>query len=135
MDSTIEQYGAGAGLVFGVGIGGVVGTLAGLDASLALVAGFGAAGGLLVGALVGQFVATRARGPNWVRLVAAFALGVGLTIGTLLGVAGTWMIDAVLLTGAVVGAASGLVHAGLLTAALLRAPSTGDSADSLGLNR
>ncbi|MFW5922304.1 MAG: hypothetical protein ACOCRC_03260 [Halodesulfurarchaeum sp.] len=135
MDSPIEQYGAGAGLVFGVGIGGVVGTLAGLDASLALVAGFGAAGGLLVGALAGQFVATRGPGPNWRRAVAAFTLGVGLTIGTLLGVTGAWMIDGVLLTGAVVGAASGFVHGGLLTGALVRTLSTEDSADALGLNR
>ncbi|MDZ7851052.1 MAG: hypothetical protein U5K70_09790 [Halodesulfurarchaeum sp.] len=134
MDTTIEQYGAGAGLVFGVGIGGVVGTLAELDASLALVAGFGAGGGLVVGALAGQFVATRSRRSNWVRTVTAFTLGVSLIVGTLLGATGAWMVDAVLSTGAVVGAASGIVFGGLLTAALVRAVTTDGSSDALGLD-
>jgi hypothetical protein len=49
MDRSLEEYGAGSGLVIGAGIGGTAAVTTGLETSLAVVAGLGVAGGLVIG--------------------------------------------------------------------------------------
>jgi hypothetical protein len=135
MDTSIEQYGAGAGLVFGAGVGGTVGTLLALETSLALVAGFGASGGLVVGAIVGRIAAGMEGQTNWVWRATGFTLGLGLLAGALIGATVAWTVDGALLDGVLVGAASGLGYGTLLTATLLHAGRGELSADKLGLGR
>lgn len=115
MEYSIEQYATGSGLALGAGIGATVATLSGLDAALALIAGFGVAGGMVVGAVAGRYAEIQHRHDGWFVRVAGFTLAMSLIVGGLLGFLVAWSFDGSLATGLTVGGASGVVFGAILS--------------------
>lgn len=124
MATTLEQYGTGAGIAIGAGIGGTAASLAGLTAEFAMMTGFGVAGGLVVGGFAGRVTeATRDRG-NWRYRVVAFTLFASLLVGSLFGLLAAWTVDASLVEGVLGGGVTGGAFGLLLSAVLVSAGRT-----------
>lgn len=119
MTSTLEQYGTGSGIPFGVGIGASAAVLSGVSEQLAVVAGFGMVGGLVVGGFAGRFTAENLDRTNWELRVVAFTLLVSLLVGGLLGALTGWMVDGPILRGVLVGAGSGGIFSLLMSSTLV----------------
>lgn len=117
--SSLEQYGTGGGIPFGVGIGVAVAVLSGVDSQLAVVSGFGMIGGLVVGGFAGRYADANLDRNNWELRVMAFTLLVSLLVGGLLGALTGWMVDGPVLRGFLVGAGAGGVFSLMLSSTLV----------------
>jgi hypothetical protein len=130
MVTTPEQYGTGAGIAIGAGLGGTAASLAGLSSEFAVITGFGVAGGLVAGGFAGRFTDVSRTHDNWRYRVVAFTLSVSLLVGSLLGMLTAWMVEAPLVDGLLGGGATGGAFSLLMSSILVSAGRKQQPSDS-----
>jgi hypothetical protein len=121
VSTSLERYGAGSGISFGVGIGATAAVLSGTGSELGVIAGFGAIGGLTVGGFAGRFTESTLSEANWELRVVAYTLFVSLLVGGLLGTLTGWMVDGPFVRGFAVGSGAGGAFSLLLSGVLVAA--------------